>query len=75
MEKEVTLKTELEKTMKLFMEENCYLEVRILNTKRGTVSGYYNNVEEMYKHIKQYDGKNNIFFTLNKIVDGLKHVV
>lgn len=44
-----------------------YLEVRILQTRQGTVSGYFNNSKELDRAIKPYDGQNNIFFTLNEL--------
>lgn len=52
----------------IFNPESAYIEVRILKTKASTISGYFNNVDDLYKSIKRYDGKYNIFFTLNPIV-------
>lgn len=45
-----------------------YFEVRILRTKKGTISGYFNDSNKLIKAIKQYEGKYNIFFTLNSII-------
>lgn len=48
-----------------------YMETRILNTKKGTISGYFNNEESLERAIMRYDGKNNIFFTLNEISENI----
>lgn len=54
------------------MPENSYIEVRILKTQRGTVSGYFNDVEKMLSALKRYDGTYNIFFTLNQPIVGIE---
>lgn len=72
MRKTEILKKELQKTMDIFMEEDSYIEARILRTNRGTISGYFNDMEKLYSAIKQYDGKYNIFFTMNKPEDGIE---
>lgn len=48
--------------------ENSYFEVRILHTKKGTLSGYFNDSTKLLKAIKPYNGEYNIFFSLNTII-------
>jgi len=50
-----------------FLKENEYVEVRILNTNKGTLSGYFNNYEFLEKQLSNYNGRYNIFFTMNSI--------
>lgn len=47
--------------------ENTVVEVRILNTNRGTVSGYYNDYKKLTRDIEQYIEKYNIYFTVNPV--------
>lgn len=61
-------KEDFNRLFDIFNPEGAYIEVRILKTKAGTISGYFNNVDDLYKSVKRYDGKYNIFFTLNPIV-------
>ena len=42
-------------------------EVRILNTTKGTVSGYFNCAESLFHFIKPYSNDYQIFMTLNPI--------
>ena len=62
---------EVTKAMEVLGKTDCPIEVRILNTKRGTVSGYYDDKEKLLRDIFRYDGINNIFFTLNTISEDL----
>mgnify|MGYP000270173341 FL=1 len=41
------------------------IEVRILNTDRGVVSGIFDNYDLLDEQLSAYEGKYNIFFTLN----------
>lgn len=50
---------------------NRAVEIRMLKTKKGTISGYYGNKEKLLKDIFRYDGVNNIFFTLNLFSEDL----
>lgn len=61
-------KEELMYLFEIFNPENTYVEIRILKTNRGTISGYFNDIDKLFRAIKQYDGKYNVFFTLNPIV-------
>lgn len=47
--------------------EDKLVEVRILNTDNSTVSGYFNDPVQLEASIKPYDGKHNIFVTVNRI--------
>jgi hypothetical protein len=66
------LTEELKKSMRIFMKKDSFIEVRILNTQKGTISGYFDNVENMLSAVKQYDGKYNIFFSMNEPVKGVE---
>lgn len=61
------LKRELIKTFSIINSANEYMEVRILNSNTGTLSGYFNSVENIYNAVRTLDGKYNIFFTLNEL--------
>lgn len=61
------LKRELIKTFSIINSANEYMEVRILNSSTGTLSGYFNSAEDIYNAVRTFDGKYNIFFTLNQI--------
>lgn len=53
----------------IFCNRNPFLEIRMLKTDKGTISGYYEqeHYADIEKHIRSYDGKFNIFFTLNQV--------
>ena len=51
------------------IKKDFSVEVRMLHVnKKGTVSGYYNDYSCLESDIKQYDGKNDIYITLNSIL-------
>ena len=54
-------------SMQFLKAEGDTVEVRILNTYKGTVSGYYNNYELLAKDINAFIGNFNIYFTLNPV--------
>lgn len=63
---------EVLKTIKLIAEGE-FVEVRMLNVPSGgTVSGYFNDYDKLEKAIRRYDGRINIFFTLNPLIDGVE---
>jgi hypothetical protein len=43
------------------------VEVRILKTARGTVSGYFDNLEALVKAVQPWDGKASIYITANPV--------
>lgn len=59
-------------SMKFFFNalitEGSFFEVRILHTKKGTLSGYFDDPKKLLRAINQYDGQYNIFFTLNSVM-------
>lgn len=66
-ENKTKLKNELINTFSIINPNGEYMEVRILNTNTGTLSGYFNSAENIYNAVRTLDGKYNIFFTLNQI--------
>ncbi|MGH4138276.1 DUF927 domain-containing protein [Clostridium sp.] len=56
---------DIEKVLSILNPENEVLELRILKTTKGTVSGYFNSMEKLAQTTKCYEGKNNIYITLN----------
>ena len=61
------LKQELNKTFSYINPDEDYMEIRILNTSNGTLSGYFNSAEDICNAVRTFDGKSNIFFTLNTL--------
>lgn len=61
------LRKELSKSFSTINRDEDYIEIRILGTKTGTLSGYFNNVADIYNAISRYDGTSNVFFTLNQL--------
>lgn len=59
--------TEAKLFFEIFKKSDVFFEVRILNTNQGVLSGYFNDEEKFLRAINQYDGKYNIFFTMNPI--------
>lgn len=47
-------------------------EMRILNTSNGVISGYFDELEKMVSEAILYDGKHNIFMTINPVKSALK---
>lgn len=50
---------------------NRAVEIRMLKTKKGTISGYYNDNEKLLRDTFRYDGVNNMFLTLNVFSEDL----
>ena len=55
---------ECTKAIEVLGINNRAVEMRMLKTKKGTVSGYYNDNEKLLIDIFRFDGVNNNFFTL-----------
>ena len=66
------LHSEVRKTFETLIESGVFTEVRILNTKQGTLSGYYNDVDKLIEHIQRYDGNYNIYITMNALSEGIE---
>lgn len=60
------------KTFEILVEPGQFTEVRLLNTKQGTLSGYYNDVDKLIEHIQRYDGNYNIYITMNALSEGIE---
>ncbi|WP_321833158.1 hypothetical protein [Clostridium butyricum] len=59
------LRDEYVKGIKALEKVNVPIEVRMIKTKNGTRSGYYEDKNQLLNDIMKYDGEDNIFFTLN----------
>ena len=66
------LHSEVRKTFETLIESGVFTEVRILNTKQGTLSGYYNDVDKLIEHIQRYDRQYNIYITMNALSEGIE---
>lgn len=66
------LHSEVRKTFETLIESGVFTEVRLLNTKQGTLSGYYNDVDKLIEHIQRYDRQYNIYITMNALSEGIK---
>ncbi len=66
------LQKEVLKTFEVLAEPGQFTEVRILNTKQGTLSGYYNDVGKLVQDIQRYDGNYNIYITMNALNAGVE---
>ena len=66
------LQKEVTKAFQVLVEPGKFAEVRILNTSKGTISGYYDDVEKLIQHIQRYDGSYNIYLTMNALCDGIQ---
>ena len=53
--------------MNELIPEGSVIEVRILGTTMGTLSGYFNDPHKLIDAIIPHDGKHNIFFTINPV--------
>lgn len=50
------------------------IEVRIIGTPEGVVSGYYDNLDKLEGDLYRYNGNYNVFFTMNKLNDSVDSV-
>ena len=66
------LQSEVRKTFETLIESGVFTEVRILNTKQGILSGYYNDVDKLIEHIQRYDRQYNIYITMNALSEGIE---
>jgi len=57
----------LRETITLLHRPGDVMEVRILHTRQGTVSGYFDDVERLCSEVVQWDGQKNIYVTLNPV--------
>lgn len=59
--------SEVIETFNLLSSEGDVREVRILNTKKGTISGYFDDAEKLSEAILPYVGKYDIYVSLNPV--------
>lgn len=59
--------SEVIETITLLSSEGDVREVRILNTKKGTISGYFDDAEKLAEAIQPYVGKYDIYVSLNPV--------
>lgn len=64
---QIDFKKEVLKGLVATGKENQAVEVRILNTNKGTISGVYNDFDKLIEDIKPYDEHYNIYMTLNNL--------
>jgi predicted P-loop ATPase len=67
---------EIRKTLQTLFDDDDIFEIRIPKTddyKLGVVSGYYDmkNIDSMMKHFAEFDGKYNVYITLQRIKKSL----
>ena len=53
--------------LRLLRFENEVIELRIPGTKKGTLSGYFNDYEALAEAVAPYNGNSNILVTLNPV--------
>lgn len=58
-------------TLDTIMASGDVVEVRILKTPKGTISGYYNDYKKLSTDVAKYVGKHDIYFTINPTKDEL----
>ncbi len=64
--------TAMRGTLELLVPHGSVSEIRILNTRQGTVSGYFDDLDLMAAAAAQWDGNaTGVFFTLNPVTSDL----
>ncbi|MED1561531.1 hypothetical protein AJ85_17080 [Alkalihalobacillus alcalophilus ATCC 27647 = CGMCC 1.3604] len=62
-----TKQSELLSTLEKLKKDNEVIEVRILKTDKGTISGYFDDHDSLVQAVKKYIGKYDIYITLNPV--------
>ena len=65
------LQTTILENLNLIRKPHEVVEVRMLKTKTGTVSGYYDNYSKLVQDIQSHIGKQDIYFSLNPVCQDL----
>lgn len=68
---QLTVTQTITNTLDTLMTPGDVVEVRILRTPKGTVSGYYNDYNKLATDVGKYIGKYDIYFTMNPAKDEL----
>ena len=58
---------EIYNNLLLLYGNNANVEVRMLRTTQGTISGYYTDFHKLVEDVYPFNGINNIFVTLNQV--------
>jgi hypothetical protein len=61
------MSTPILETLTALAEPGAIVEVRILHTRRGTVSGYFDDMAKLADAVSSWNGKSNIYVTLNPV--------
>ena len=61
------VKMELRQTLETLRKPGETFEIRILNTKDGVVSGYFDNYDNAAQAVTSYDGRHDVYVTLNPV--------
>lgn len=59
------IKSKILNTLNGIVGNDRIVEVRILNTKKGTVSGYYDDCPKLIKDVLPCMGKYDVYLTIN----------
>lgn len=65
------LQTTILENLNLIRKPHEVVEVRMLKTKTGTISGYYDNYSKLVQDIQPYIGKQDVYFSLNPVCQDL----
>ena len=65
------LQSTILENLNLIRKPHEVVEVRMLKTKTGTVSGYYSDYGKLVQDVKSYIGKHDIYFSLNPVCKDL----
>ena len=63
----------IKETLELLKGSNKLVEIRIFQ-ENGVISGYYNDYDMLERHIEKYNGKYDIYMTLNSIRDDIVNI-
>ncbi len=55
----------------LFHPRGGIVEIRILKTRRGTLSGYFDNTFDLAHTIQRWNGQASIYMTINRLHSAL----
>lgn len=58
--------------LKIFHEPGDVIEIRIIEGN-GTTAGYFKDIDKAIEQVKKYNGKFNIYFVLNKVLEPCYH--
>lgn len=65
----LTSKEVMTRTLEIIKQPKEVVEIRILKTDKGTVSGYFDDNQELTNSVQKYVGKHDIYVTLNPTKD------